>query len=277
MRGLATAVPAAAGLGRTLGPALLAATEEAALVVLTGQDRSLGRVVAELGMGPVSDGEPGSPLPAVSIDGDPADDAAVARAAAALFAAGAMSRPEALYAKRPSRPIDIWRDPVFITHPCQRPVRMARPRHTEAPRATSAPAADATTNAAPPKAATPNAVTTKAVTTKAATTKAATTKAATTKAATTKAATTKAAAPGMAALAAPQGSPAGGTRQAAPPRASAGPHQGPNELGGAEPGAPAWPPLRATPPQSTRRAGAKQWFRCYAEETRRPRSRFRRR
>ena len=56
----------------------------------------------------------------VSIDGDPADDGSLARAAAALFAAGALTRPELLYPERPTRPIDIWREQIFITNPCQR-------------------------------------------------------------------------------------------------------------------------------------------------------------
>ncbi len=55
----------------------------------------------------------------VSIDGDPAADGSAAHAAAALFAAGALTRPEGLYARQPSRPVDIWREQVFITHPCE--------------------------------------------------------------------------------------------------------------------------------------------------------------
>ena len=109
---------------RMLGAAILKAAEDATLVVQTGQDRPMARVVAELGMSPVGDGAPGSPQLAVTIDGDPADDANLARAAAALFAAGAMAKPDALYAKRPRRPIDIWRDQAFLAHPCQRPVLM---------------------------------------------------------------------------------------------------------------------------------------------------------
>ena len=109
---------------RTLGAAVLKAAEDATLVVQTGQDRQVARIVAGLGMSPVGDGTPGSPQLAVTIDGDPADDANLARAAAALFAAGAMAKPDALYAKRPRRPIDIWRDQVFLAHPCQRPVLM---------------------------------------------------------------------------------------------------------------------------------------------------------
>ena len=122
---------AGSAVRRTLGPAIAAAAEGVALLVQTGQDRTLARAVAEVGLRPVTDGGPGSPPPAVSIDGDPSDDASIARAAAALFAVGAMTRPDGLYAKRPSRPIDIWHDPVFITHPCQRPVRMPQVRRAE--------------------------------------------------------------------------------------------------------------------------------------------------
>ena len=56
---------------------------------------------------------------AVSIEGDPADSGSVVHAAATLFALGALARPQALYAARPSRPFDIWREPVFLAHPCE--------------------------------------------------------------------------------------------------------------------------------------------------------------
>ena len=42
-----------------------------------------------------------------------------ARVAAALFAAGALGRPGALHAGEPARPIDIWRERVFIASPCE--------------------------------------------------------------------------------------------------------------------------------------------------------------
>ena len=47
------------------------------------------------------------------------DGRAAARAAAALFAAGALGMPRALYAGEPARPIDIWRERIFIASPCQ--------------------------------------------------------------------------------------------------------------------------------------------------------------
>ncbi len=49
-------------------------------------------------------------------------------AVAALFAAGALGRPEVLVAGQPARRIDIWREQVFITNPCQtEPRRQAAP------------------------------------------------------------------------------------------------------------------------------------------------------
>ncbi len=122
---------AVAGSERALRAAILTATKDAVLVVQAGQDQTLARLFTELGTSPHSDGDPHSPSPAVRIDADPADDAAAARAVAALFVAGAMSKPEALYASRPSRPIDIWRDPEFIGHPWQRPVRVTAPSQPE--------------------------------------------------------------------------------------------------------------------------------------------------
>src|SRR5262249_25066395 len=97
------------------------AADGAALIVQTGQDPHLAGLMAQLGRGSPGSPGAGSVPAAVSIAGDPADDAILAPAAAALFAAGALSRPQVLYAERPSRPIDIWREPVFISHPCQRP------------------------------------------------------------------------------------------------------------------------------------------------------------
>ncbi|HYS33976.1 MAG TPA: polyketide synthase, partial [Streptosporangiaceae bacterium] len=76
-----------------LAAAVAAVAEGARLLVLTGQDQQLANAVARLGArgGPV-----GRARPAICIDGDPADGGSVARAAAALFAAGALARPEAL-------------------------------------------------------------------------------------------------------------------------------------------------------------------------------------
>jgi enediyne polyketide synthase len=62
---------------------------------------------------------PGS-APTVSL-GTGAGDSAAAPAAAALFAIGALARPEELVAGLPSRPIDIWRAQRFIVNPCGGP------------------------------------------------------------------------------------------------------------------------------------------------------------
>src|ERR1019366_10629729 len=55
-----------------------------------------------------------------------------ARAVAALFAVGALGNPNLLAAEQPARPIDIWREQIFITNPCQslprRPASPAQPR-----------------------------------------------------------------------------------------------------------------------------------------------------
>ncbi len=52
-------------------------------------------------------------------DAGPGDGRAAARAAAALFAAGALGMPRALYLRESARPIDIWRERIFIVSPCQ--------------------------------------------------------------------------------------------------------------------------------------------------------------
>jgi enediyne polyketide synthase len=48
-----------------------------------------------------------------------------ARVAAALFATGALQDPALLFAGRPSRPLDIWREQTFITNPCEVPPSVA--------------------------------------------------------------------------------------------------------------------------------------------------------
>jgi enediyne polyketide synthase len=58
-------------------------------------------------------------VPAVSLEAGLADPASAAHAAAALFASGALSQPRPLFAGRPSRPIDIWRERTFIASPCE--------------------------------------------------------------------------------------------------------------------------------------------------------------
>jgi enediyne polyketide synthase len=65
-------------------------------------------------------------VPGVSLGAGSGADAA--RAAAALFAAGALDQPGRFFAGMPWRPIDIWRDLEFITSPCQAPLPAAAPR-----------------------------------------------------------------------------------------------------------------------------------------------------
>ncbi len=65
-------------------------------------------------------------------------------AVAALFAAGALGRPEVLVAGQSARRIDIWREQVFITNPCQAEPRMqaapaVRPPRTAVPAAAAGP------------------------------------------------------------------------------------------------------------------------------------------
>ena len=65
-------------------------------------------------------------------------------AVAALFAAGALGRPEVLVAGQPARRIDIWREQVFITNPCQAEPRLqaapaVRPPRTARPAAAAGP------------------------------------------------------------------------------------------------------------------------------------------
>ena len=62
-------------------------------------------------------------------------------AVAALFAAGALGRPEVLVAGQSARRIDIWREQVFITNPCQTEPRKQAAPAVLPPRATVAPAA----------------------------------------------------------------------------------------------------------------------------------------
>jgi enediyne polyketide synthase len=65
-------------------------------------------------------------VPGVSLGAGSGADAA--RAAAALFAAGALDQPGRFFAGMPWRSIDIWRDLEFITSPCQAPLLAAAPR-----------------------------------------------------------------------------------------------------------------------------------------------------
>ena len=87
--------------------AIAAGAASATLLLETGPGHGLVATAAEL-----------TAVPAISLKSGLSDPASVARAAAALFAAGAMGDPKALFAGRSARPVDIWREHVFITSPC---------------------------------------------------------------------------------------------------------------------------------------------------------------
>jgi enediyne polyketide synthase len=91
-----------------LADAITAGASGATLLLETGPGRELAAAAAR-----------STSVPAVSLDAGPADPAASGLAAAALFAAGALGQPQALFAGRSSRPIDIWRERTFITSPCE--------------------------------------------------------------------------------------------------------------------------------------------------------------
>jgi enediyne polyketide synthase len=80
----------------------------ATLLVETGPGRTLVSAAAEV-----------CRVPAISLQSGFADPMYGSRVAAALFAAGALGQPKPLFAGRPARPVDIWREQVFITNPCQ--------------------------------------------------------------------------------------------------------------------------------------------------------------
>ncbi|HTA10994.1 MAG TPA: beta-ketoacyl synthase N-terminal-like domain-containing protein, partial [Streptosporangiaceae bacterium] len=80
----------------------------ATLLVETGPGRPLASAAAGV-----------CTVPGVSLQSGFADPGHSARVAAALFAAGALGQPRPLFAGRPARPVDIWREQVFITSPCE--------------------------------------------------------------------------------------------------------------------------------------------------------------
>jgi enediyne polyketide synthase len=109
----------------------------ATLMVETGPGTALSMVAAEA-----------TRVPAVSLEAGLADPDGRTAAAAALFAAGALGQPRALFAGWPSRPIDIWRDHRFITSPCERRPKLAvTPGAAAAKRADSAQPAASTSGA----------------------------------------------------------------------------------------------------------------------------------
>ncbi|MGO8960740.1 MAG: SDR family NAD(P)-dependent oxidoreductase [Streptosporangiaceae bacterium] len=93
-----------------LAEAIGAGAVGASLLLETGPGRQLASAAAEV-----------SRVPAVSLQSGFTDPMSRARAAAALFAVGALGQPQPLFAGMAARPIDIWRDQVFISNPCQVP------------------------------------------------------------------------------------------------------------------------------------------------------------
>ena len=87
--------------------ALGLAAANADLLLETGPGEGLSRLAADC-----------CDVPAISLAAGPADDDAAARAAAALFASGAVATLAPLFEARPARPIDIWRERIFIPSPC---------------------------------------------------------------------------------------------------------------------------------------------------------------
>ncbi len=80
----------------------------ATLLVETGPGRILTSAAAQVAR-----------VPAISLQSGFTDAENSSTVAAALFASGALGQPKPLFIGRPARPVDIWRDQVFITNPCQ--------------------------------------------------------------------------------------------------------------------------------------------------------------
>ncbi len=83
---------------------------EADLLIETGPGRKLSCLAADC-----------SDLPAFSLASGRRDESATAHAAAALFGSGAVPTLAPLFAGRLARPIDIWRERIFIPSPCGAP------------------------------------------------------------------------------------------------------------------------------------------------------------
>ena len=90
--------------------ALECAAAEADLLIETGPGRKLSCLAADC-----------SDLPAFSLAAGRPDESATAHAAAALFGSGAVPTLAPLFAGRLARPIDIWRERIFIPSPCGAP------------------------------------------------------------------------------------------------------------------------------------------------------------
>lgn len=94
-------------------------------------------------------------VPAVSVDAGNPDNCSLAGAetAAALFAASAVPNLSPLFADRPARPIDIWRDHRFLTNPCSTapPIDLLLPEPAPAAVPSSAPARTPADDAGSPR------------------------------------------------------------------------------------------------------------------------------
>ncbi|MGW2420112.1 SDR family NAD(P)-dependent oxidoreductase [Streptomyces sp. NPDC001709] len=89
--------------------AVRAVADRTDLFCETGPGRALAALAAPSG------------VPTVSLDVGAAGPGPRAQTAAALFACGALASAEALFEGRESRPVDPWRERVFIGNPCARP------------------------------------------------------------------------------------------------------------------------------------------------------------
>jgi enediyne polyketide synthase len=110
-----------------LAEAVIAGAEGATLLVETGPGRLLASTAARV-----------CRVPTVGLGSGSADGADLVWAAAGLFAAGAVGQVQPLFAGKQARPIDIWRDQVFITNPSQgapdeQPAQSAELRPDERP------------------------------------------------------------------------------------------------------------------------------------------------
>ena len=93
--------------GPKVAAAIVAGAIGATLLAETGPGRALVTTAADA-----------TQVPAISLEAGLQDAASTARVAAAIFAAGAMSEPQPLFTGRQTRLIDIWRERVFLTSPC---------------------------------------------------------------------------------------------------------------------------------------------------------------
>ncbi|HEY2550444.1 MAG TPA: beta-ketoacyl synthase N-terminal-like domain-containing protein [Streptosporangiaceae bacterium] len=99
---------AGSGPASGLADALAAGAVGATLMIETGPGQALAEASAQL-----------CRVPSVSLGAGRDSTRQAMRAAAALFAAGALDDAAPLYAGQPRRPFDLWREQVFLTSPCQ--------------------------------------------------------------------------------------------------------------------------------------------------------------